>query len=87
MESPYHTNVFAVRPSERLCPAHLARIALQIEIVLALRPAKVENLVHYSGHKKTNFTVVSDKSDTMSRINRSRAEIASLNSHPIFLLS
>ena len=41
----------------------------------------MENLVHEVASRRTDFTVVSNKRDTMSRINRSRAEIASFNSH------
>lgn len=66
-----NANVLSVRASERLRPSHLSRIASQIEVLSALGAAETEH-----------FTVVTDKHNSMSGINRTGAKVARFYSHP-----
>lgn len=79
----------------RLCPSDLSRISLLLERSVTLGPTERERLrgeneaysyayttAHSARPYSTNPTVVSDESDPMTRINRSRTEVAFKQPHP-----
>lgn len=87
----YHRHFLASTFSESLSPFHLSWVSLSVEIPVAFRPAKLEGL------KKQRITlewisetaqltgahlaVIADKCSSMTRIDRTAAEIAHTDSH------
>lgn len=67
----YNTNILTISTTESLCPFNFTRITLQIEVLSALRSAKAEDLQRVKSLSYIQyFTIVSNKSDTMSWIDR-----------------
>ena len=66
----YHCHFFPSILTEGFRPLHLSRISLSIKISVAFWSAKLKC-----------FRIIADKRDTVSRIHRTRTEVAIANSH------